>query len=71
MQIQEIRDIAKAIGIKTGKLSKLNLIQEIQRAEGNFDCFASATQGECSQNDCCWRSDCFTMAQKPALVSVV
>ncbi len=70
MQIQEIRDIAKSIGIKTGKLSKMNLILEIQRTEGNFDCFATAFQGQCNQADCCWRVDCFSVARKPQLVSV-
>ncbi len=72
MQIQDIRTKAKEIGIKTAKLTKMNLILEIQRAEGNFGCFATALQGECDQAACCWRTDCFTTAQKPqpALVSV-
>jgi len=72
MQIQEIRTIAKNIGIKPTKFSKMNLILEIQRTEGNFDCFATASQGECDQLSCCWRHDCFTTAQKPTatLVSV-
>ncbi|MFV1982528.1 MAG: SAP domain-containing protein [Thiohalomonadales bacterium] len=72
MQLQDVKTIAKDIGIKPGKLSKLNLIHEIQRTEGNFDCFATATEAECDQSDCCWRNDCFALAQKaaPTLVSV-
>lgn len=72
MQLIDVRTIAKNIGIKPGKLSKSNLIIEIQRTEGNFDCFATATEGHCNQANCCWRDDCFVSAQKimPTLVSV-
>jgi hypothetical protein len=64
MLMQEIREIAKEYGIKTARVSKLNLIKEIQRTEGNFDCFASAESGHCDQEDCLWREDCLTMAKK-------
>ena len=49
MNMQEIRGLAKNLGIKTSRMSKLNLIQEIQLSEGNFNCFASAAGGECDQ----------------------
>ena len=58
MTLNEVREIAKKKGMKTGKMKKDELIREIQRKEGNFDCFGSALSGECSQNDCMWRSDC-------------
>ena len=64
MLMQEIRVIAKDFGIKTARISKENLIKEIQRTEGNFDCFASAESGECDQLSCRWREDCLTMAKK-------
>ena len=64
MKIQEIREIAKEFNIKTSRMSKMKLIQEIQISEGNFDCFASATSGECDQIDCIWRKDCFDSAKK-------
>lgn len=64
MLMQEIREIAKEFGIKTSRMTKLNLIREIQRTEGNFDCFASASAGECDQTGCLWREDCLTMAKK-------
>jgi len=72
MQLQDVKTKAKGIGLKPGKLSKLNLILEIQRTEGNFDCFATATEGQCDQVSCCWRDDCFSLAQKsmPNLVAV-
>lgn len=64
MLMQEIREIAKDYGIKTARISKPELIRQIQRSEGNFDCFASAESGECDQLACRWREDCLTLARK-------
>ena len=64
MKMENIRTIAKAHGINPAKLSKAELIKAIQTEEGNFDCFASAYDGECDQEDCCWREDCFEAAQQ-------
>lgn len=62
--MQEIRERAKDFGIKSVRMSKLNLIREIQLSEGNFSCFASATNSECDQTACLWREDCFAAAKK-------
>jgi len=64
MNMQEIRGIAKDLGIKTSRVTKEDLIQTIQITEGNFNCFASATNGECDQMNCKWREDCFAVARK-------
>ncbi|MCK4586478.1 MAG: SAP domain-containing protein [Gammaproteobacteria bacterium] len=64
MNMQEIRELAKDYSIKTARLSKAKLIQEIQLSEGNFNCFASALDGDCDQMNCKWREDCFTAARK-------
>jgi len=64
MNMQEIREIARDRGIKASRMSKVKLIQTIQLSEGNFSCFASATQGECDQMGCMWREDCFAAAKK-------
>ncbi|MEW6586419.1 MAG: SAP domain-containing protein, partial [Nitrospirota bacterium] len=58
MSLKEVREIAKAKGIRTGNMKKDNIIRTIQRAEGNFDCFGSAAAGECDQVNCLWRGDC-------------
>lgn len=63
MKLEEIRSIAKSRGIHPGKANKGELIRLIQNSEGNFDCFASAYQGECNQADCAWRADCFAASQ--------
>ena len=66
MKIDEVRTIAKARGIHPGKILKSELIKSIQVSEGNFDCFASAGNGECDQVSCVWREDCFGAAQRGA-----
>lgn len=58
MQIQDIREIAREYGLKTSGLKKPDLIKQIQVAEGNFDCFATANDGICDQMGCLWRDDC-------------
>lgn len=64
--MQEIRNVAKSLGLKTSRQSKLNLIRQIQNAEGNVECFATAQEGNCDRTDCAWRDDCFTAAKKQA-----
>lgn len=64
MNIQEVRDMAKELGIKTSRMSKMNLVKAIQLSEGNFSCFASAVDGDCDQMKCIWRDDCFAEAKK-------
>ncbi len=55
--MNEVRAMAKKLEIKTFGKSKAALIKEIQRKEGNFDCFGSA-EGYCDQLDCLFRSAC-------------
>jgi hypothetical protein len=64
MNMQDVRERAKDIGLKTGRMSKVELIKTIQLAEGNFNCFASAAESECDQLNCLWRDDCFAAAKK-------
>ena len=64
MNMQEIKGKAKDYGIKTTRIGKDDLIRAIQLSEGNFNCFASAVDGECDQSNCVWRDDCFTAARK-------
>ena len=65
MNMMELKSIARNQGINPGKLGKVPLIRSIQREEGNFDCFATATLGFCDQTLCKWRSDCFEISTKP------
>lgn len=60
MSMKTIRQLAKTLQVETGQLSKTDLIKKIQLAEGNFDCYGSASSGECDQVDCVWRDDCLS-----------
>jgi hypothetical protein len=57
MKMQEVRAKAKVLGINSFGKSKGDLIREIQRKEGNFDCFGTAVE-HCDQYECCFRDDC-------------
>ncbi|NLG16871.1 MAG: SAP domain-containing protein [Fibrobacter sp.] len=59
VQLTEIRKRAKELGISGTKMKKDELIQSIQKAEGNFPCFKSA-QDDCDQSGCYWREDCLS-----------
>lgn len=63
MKINEIRKMAKKINVNSFGKTKIELVREIQRKEGNFDCFARVTDF-CDQTDCCFRRDCFLEAKK-------
>lgn len=57
MKMADVRKKAKALGIKTSRKSKGDVIREIQAAEGNIVCFGKAGD-HCDQHNCCWRDDC-------------
>jgi len=60
MKMDQIREKAKSLGIKVMVTTKKgDLIRQIQKAEGNFDCFGTA-QDYCDQWNCCFREDCLS-----------
>ena len=59
MTVKELQKMAKAMGIKTSGLKKPEMIKQIQRTEGNFDCFGTATS-YCDQISCLFREDCLS-----------
>jgi hypothetical protein len=58
MQMKKIKEIAKRKALTPGRMSRTDLIRAIQRAEGNFDCFATIHVNGCNQMNCLWREDC-------------
>ncbi len=58
MTVTEIKKIAKEKGVSAGKMKKQELVQTIQKAEGNIPCFMTDTAKGCPEEDCLWRSDC-------------
>ncbi len=57
MNVQEVRVLAKEMGVTPGKMKKMELIRSIQAKEGNFPCFQTAAS-DCDQVECRWRKDC-------------
>lgn len=57
MQIGDIRDKARLLGIVPGKMKKVDLIHSIQAAEGCAQCFGRSN-GQCVYTDCCFMPDC-------------
>lgn len=58
MTMNEIRDIARNMGIVPAKKKKAELIRAIQQAEGNLPCFETGQRDTCGQDHCLWRPDC-------------
>jgi hypothetical protein len=57
MNMQEVREKAKLLDLKSGKMKKADLIHAIQLKEGNTPCFQTGVES-CDQAACCWRTDC-------------
>jgi hypothetical protein len=57
MNMKQVKDKAKTLDLKPGRMKKAELILAIQTAEGNSPCFETA-RDECDQAECCWREDC-------------
>lgn len=58
MKMQDVRAKAKELGINSFGKTKVDLIREIQRKEGYFDCYGTAVDGKCDQTECCFRTSC-------------
>lgn len=65
MKLQEVQAMAKAKGVKmSSQKNQALLIREIQKAEGNYPCYGTATSGACDQAGCLWRKDCLSLSKK-------
>ena len=59
MKMNEIRSLAKSLGIKFVREEQIELIKEIQSKQGNFDCFGTAMD-YCDQLECLFREPCLS-----------
>jgi len=57
MKMPEIKQKAKMLGMRPGKMKKTELIRAIQLAEGYTPCFGTSN-GQCLHTDCCFMEDC-------------
>jgi len=61
MKIAAIKEKAKALGIKPGKMKKTELIHAVQQAENYTPCFGTSN-GYCKQSQCCFFQDCIKIS---------
>lgn len=60
MNLTEVKERAKKMGINPKKMKKGQIIQAIQIRENNIPCFGTATD-YCDQAECLWRKDCLRL----------
>ena len=60
MNFNEIRRMAMDMDINTHRMKKADLIQAIQRAEKNIECFGTERVDYCHEEICLWRTDCLS-----------
>jgi len=61
MNFNEIRKMAKEMGINTYRMKKPEIIRSIQRTEGNMDCYGTDRARYCGEDRCLWRKDCLAL----------
>jgi hypothetical protein len=64
MVFQEIRSMAKDMGINTYRMKKADIIRAIQRTENNIDCYGTERVKDCREGSCLWRDDCLALNRK-------
>jgi len=64
MNLNEIRRMAKSMGVNSYKMKKAEIIQAIQRAEHNIDCYGTQRVGNCNEDTCLWRNDCLPLSHQ-------
>jgi hypothetical protein len=63
MNFNELRKMAKQMGINTYRVKKPDIIRSIQRAENNIQCFGTQRVEYCCEHVCLWRNDCARLDQ--------
>lgn len=64
MNMEEVKAMARGMGIIPGKKRKAQLILEIQEREGNIPCFGTSRVETCGEDGCLWRKDCLAVHKK-------
>lgn len=60
MDFNQIKKMAIGMGINPIGIKKPYLIQAIQKAENNFQCFGTSRIDTCNELNCLWRRDCIS-----------
>ena len=62
MNFNELRKMAKRMGINAYRVKKPDIILSIQRAENNIQCFGTQRVEYCCEHVCLWRTDCVKLS---------
>lgn len=57
MEMTDVQNKAKTLGIRINNFKKADLIRKIQIKEGNPPCYQIHGRS-CDKQDCCWRKEC-------------
>jgi len=69
MNFNEIRIMAKDMGISTYRMKKMDMIRAIQRAENNIECYGTQRGENCHEDGCLWRNECFSLINTKAILT--
>lgn len=58
MTFDQIRNIARELGIRVFGMKKADIVKAIQVREGNEPCFATGRSSDCGQPHCLWVRIC-------------
>ncbi len=58
MKFNDIRKMAKGMGINTYRMKKKDIIHAIQKREQNIECYGTDRVKSCNEKTCIWRDDC-------------
>jgi len=64
MTFNDIRRMAKDMGINTYGMKKADAVRAIQRAENSIECFATERVNSCHEDGCLWRNECLSLYRK-------
>ena len=61
MNVNEIKKMAKTMGVNTYGMKKTDIVRAIQRAESNLECYGTERVNACHESGCLWRDACFSL----------
>jgi hypothetical protein len=61
MTFNEIRRMAKGMGVNTYRMKKTDLVRGIQQAESAIECYGTERVDFCNEHECLWRKDCLCL----------
>ncbi len=64
MKFNQIRKMAREMGINTYRMKKTDIIRSIQRTENSIECYGTDRVTRCREESCLWKSDCLALFDK-------